>query len=980
MAYRELPLRLGELACCLALAAACPCAGAEAARNVPPSANAPIGWPERARRSIEGNDVPAAQALAAELAGMGAALVLPDSIGALVPDLLRFLLDSGDTEGARRLAEAVLAARKRDGSGGDALEATLVNAIGEARFEAGDARGALTLFEQSLQMRERALGPNHALVAESYNNRGVVRQNLGRVREARADFERSLAIRERILPADHKDIAESVNALGVLALDNGDYAAAETWLARAMKLRERNPGPGTLVAAESANNLAELYRRIGDAARAIPLHEKALSIRVAKLGGDHALVAESLNNLALMQATAGQAAQAEASYRRAIGIYRKNLGTRHATVATLDNNLGMLLLRAGRLEEAREALSSALETRRALLGPDHPRTARSIDNFAKLAMARGDLEGAQLLLTEALAIVEAGADADSRWRVLDTARRLEAARGNRAEAIVYGKRVVNGLQALRVNLQSLEKALQQSFLRDKAEAYRSLVDLLIAEGRLAEAEQVVTMMKEDEYFDFVRRSAGTDPRTTQMPLTASELEVTARIERAGSDMVGRIRERAALLAKPGRSAAEESKLEQLNVERRAAIKAFNDALGEIHRYVTSAAVSQARAREIGAMNLGNLKSIQGTLAALGEGVVAVHYVVLERRTRILVTTSHAQVAREADIEAAELAQLVRRLRHALQSRQDGHLAIAKRLHEILVAPIERDLEQARARTLMLSLDGALRYLPFAALHDGDRYLIERYRLAMFSEAARDKLKDEPVAEWRVAALGVTEAAEGFSALPSVAQELRSIVRSDSSSSGILAGRIALDRAFSRSALLAALDEGFSVLHVASHFVFSPGAELESFLLLGDKSHLSLQEVKDDDYDFRSVELVTLSACETAVGGGADHFGREIEGFATLVQRQGARSVMATLWKVSDESTAQLMRMFYANRTLSGMSKAEALRQAQLALLRGKLDPAASSGAPGEGLRDALDVPREVPQGRYRHPFFWAPFILTGNWR
>jgi CHAT domain-containing protein len=238
---------------------------------------------------------------------------------------------------------------------------------------------------------------------------------------------------------------------------------------------------------------------------------------------------------------------------------------------------------------------------------------------------------------------------------------------------------------------------------------------------------------------------------------------------------------------------------------------------------------------------------------------------------------------------------------------------------------------------MLSLDGALRYLPFAALHDGERYVVERYRLALFSEAARDKLKDDPSAEWRAAALGMTEAAEGFSALPGVAAELRSIVRTAQYSGGVLAGRIELDRAFSRTALLGALDEGFPVLHVASHFVFSPGTELESFLLLGDKTRLSLKEMKDDDYDFRSVELVTLSACETAVGGGADHFGREIEGFATLVQKQGARSVMATLWKVGDDSTALLMRMFYAARSSGGLSKAEALRQAQLALLRGKVD-------------------------------------------
>jgi CHAT domain-containing protein/Tfp pilus assembly protein PilF len=967
------------------LVACCLCAfGAGYAEASTPSAqtrSSGSSVAQRIRAAIDGNQIPAAQELAREIIGALSAATTPKSeqIAVLAPTLLRFLLDSGDSEGAKKLAEATLEARRRAGRGGDALEASLVNAVGEASFEAGDAQGALEKFEKSLKIRERALGRAHPLVAESLNNRGVVEQSLGRYKAARMDFELSLAIRERTLPPGHKDIAESINALAVLNLATGDYAKAEAWFKRAMALRERDPGPDSLATAESISNLAELYRQIGDTQRSLPLGERALAIRIARLGGDHILVAESLNNLAILHSR-DEPAAAEVEYRRAIAIYRKSGSSRHATVATLENNLGMLLLHAGRFDEAKEFLSSALASRRELLGPDHPLTARSLDNLAKLYIARGDFAGAETLLAEALPVVEAADDPDSRWRVQDTARRLESARGNRPEAIVYGKRAVNGLQALRLNLRSLDTVLQQTFLKDKGETYRALFDLLVAEGRLAEAAQILLMMKEEEYFDFIQRSASNDPRATQAMLTPMEAEGAARLERASADVVKLIRERAALLAKERREDAEEARLQQLNDLRRAAIRAFNDALGEIHQFFSSAAATQARAKEIGAMNLESLKSLQGTLETLGEGVVAVHYVVLDNKIRILLTTAQAQVARESEIDAALLSRRIQRFREALQDPQSNPLPHARELYRLLIEPVARDLEQAGARTLMLSLDGALRYLPFAALNDGNAYLVEKYRLALFSEAARDKLKDPPFPDWKAAALGMTQSAEGFVALPSVAEELHGIVRTAESMGGILPGRIALDKAFSRTSVIRALSDGFPVIHIASHFVFNPGTELESFLLLGDKSHLSLKEIKDEDYDFRHVELVALSACETAIGGGADHFGREIEGFAAMVQKQGARSVIATLWQVADESTAVLMKVFYANHSFGKFTKAEALRQAQLTLLRGDLDSdEAAPATQRAAVRSAVSISAPVTKKQYAHPYYWAPFIIAGNW-
>ena len=158
------------------------------------------------------------------------------------------------------------------------------------------------------------------------------------------------------------------------------------------------------------------------------------------------------------------------------------------------------------------------------------------------------------------------------------------------------------------------------------------------------------------------------------------------------------------------------------------------------------------------------------------------------------------------------------------------------------------------------------------------------------------------------------------------------------------------------------------------------------MLLGDGNHLSLAELKNLPNLFGGVQLLTLSACNTGVGdSNAD--GKEVEGLGVLAQRKGAKAVIASLWPVADASTSLLMQDFYRTRKSSATTKAEALRQAQLALLRGTLkteqvtmanralmhEPAVNEEQP-QPARFALH-----PESPYAHPYYWAPFFLMGNW-
>jgi CHAT domain-containing protein len=356
-------------------------------------------------------------------------------------------------------------------------------------------------------------------------------------------------------------------------------------------------------------------------------------------------------------------------------------------------------------------------------------------------------------------------------------------------------------------------------------------------------------------------------------------------------------------------------------------------------------------------------------------------VITEERLLIILTTPEVQLSRESPIQRGELFKKIADFREGLEGRRNI-LPAARELYDIVIAPVAEDLKDAEARTLMISLDGQLRYIPIAALHDGGKWLAEKYAVVAYTEAAKDKLLNRRMAnEWEIAALGVTKAHLNFSELPAVKGELESIVRNDETGNIIgIPGTIRLDEDFTERAFRRSLN--VSAVHVASHFHFNPGTVSDSFLLLGDGKPLTLEDI-NYGFEFGNVEQLTFSACNTAMGTG-EGAGREVEGLGVLVQKQGAKSVAATLWAVADKSTGIFMARFYTLLQQEGMTKAEALRQTQVEFIEGKLDEnsaplvIATRGLIASSADDEDENPAEDFPG-YSHPYFWAPFILMGNW-
>ena len=377
------------------------------------------------------------------------------------------------------------------------------------------------------------------------------------------------------------------------------------------------------------------------------------------------------------------------------------------------------------------------------------------------------------------------------------------------------------------------------------------------------------------------------------------------------------------------------------------------------------------------LHLDMLGQTRKKLRQFDDRAVLLQIASLDETVHLFLTTGHAQTHHSAPVSRTRMARLAFDAWSAVAHRDPDADAKLKPLYDILIRPLESELKASGAEVIMLNLEGFLRYIPFAALYDGHRYLIEDYALTLQTPAAETTYARGERDRTRAVGFGVTEAFREFSGLPAVASELKSIFDGEDDS-GILAGKPQMNAAFTADRFAAALEERPLFVHIASHFKLTPGDETQSFLLLGDGAMLNLETIRSDArFQFTDVDLLTLSACETAGEIGTD--GKEVESFATLAQGSGASSVLATLWPIADQTTATLMGDFYANLLTRGLDKAMALRQAQVAMIHatdaGAMAMNTARGFTPDGESGSGGTPA-LPQS---HPYHWSAFILMGNW-
>ena len=339
-----------------------------------------------------------------------------------------------------------------------------------------------------------------------------------------------------------------------------------------------------------------------------------------------------------------------------------------------------------------------------------------------------------------------------------------------------------------------------------------------------------------------------------------------------------------------------------------------------------------------------VRAKQKDIDRIGANTAVIYPIILPSRIELLVTLPNGIRRFSVPVEASTLTGEVFELRRLLEKRTTHqYLPHAQRVYGWLIRPLESALAAQAVDTLVVVPDGPLRNIPLASLHDGKRFLVERFALAVAPGLTLIEPKSTVQGPIRPLLAGLSHSVQKFPSLPHVDSEVTQIQTLHGGT--VLRNQAFVVESFSRELR----DKNYSVVHLASHGQFESDSR-RSFLLAYDgrltmdslERLMRLSRFRDEP-----VELLTLSACRTAAGND-----RSALGLAGVAIKAGVRSAVATLWYVNDHATAQLMTDFYRQLAGASGSKAKALQAAQLHML-------------GER--------------RFRHPGYWSPFLLVGNW-
>jgi CHAT domain-containing protein/tetratricopeptide (TPR) repeat protein len=821
-------------------------------------------------------------------------------------------------------------------------------------FEASEAA-----LREAIRLSESATGPLQRHRLRALNQTAALLAERDRSREALPFAQRALEVGETTLGPSAPNLIGVLRTLADVERALGNLRQALRLYDRAGEIVARSrPDVELQVLIAYYAGRGSLELELGDAASA----REALLAALEAAGGSPNLAFERGRVLLAL----AQTAELGDPLRRrrleeALELFRSRLPDSHPTVLRVINELCTVEIaeRRDSAPRCQEALARVESAR------DVEPTLRSavFRNQSELAAQRGDDASAFSAAQRAVAAAEAVGTPGPLWQAYLT---LAAALRRREElplAIFFGKRSLGEIEQLRGDFAAVDSGLERSFLGDKGSAYRTVADWLMETGRIDEGLEVLALLKTQELYDYELRAAVAGPRTA-VSLTESERQLHDHysMSLSGTASGGELEHLLRLREHERLKPEERDRLESLLVT-----QASGDAerVERIHAFLETSAPAGAGAAVPGTgVRADRLKT---ELARFGPDAVLGVFLLTPSRLRVLIASRQSQTELEVTVDARQLQRDVGHFLAGISERRDVQ-AESRGLYELVARPLDEAAHRAHARRLVLWLDGPLRYLPFAALHDGKRYLLQKYALQWYAGPAPAEGPGTAGRALRVRGMGVTQAVGGFEALPAIADELCDVVRgpisglvspgsrctSPGTGNGALPGEGFADGAFTetrlRSVLQGPLD--YAVLHVGTHFSLRAGNVLRSFLVLGDGSHLTLDTLSA--LHFSGLDLVTLSGCQTGLGGAVGEDGREVEGLSAIVQRAGARQVIASLWQVEDRSTAALMRRMYEALVGTHGDGALALRQAQLSIL----DQSAAGTRP------------------YSHPFYWAGFTAS----
>ena len=641
-----------------------------------------------------------------------------------------------------------------------AEEARTLSNLGIANAQLGRQDKAIEYFEAALAL-SRELN-DRATEGQTLGNLGVANRNLSRFEEAIRYYEQMLAIGREL--GDRTTEARALNNIGHANTSLSRYKAAldafERSLAIFTETQNRN-GQGFAL-----SNIGNAYFWLSAYDKSIEYSEQALAIfREIKNRQEEG---RTLNNLGDASDVLGQHDKAVDYYQQALAIAREVKSP--AAEARALSSLSIAYNALARYDEAIAVNERALALFRAVKDQDDE--GATLVSLGEVHAALKHYDKAIEYYQQALAITRTVKNKTGEGLVLGDLMLAWKPQDSTGLAIMYGKQAVNAFQDVRGNLKALDSVFQDSYLKSHEETYRTLADLLISVGRLAEAEKVLELLKDEEFNRVIRRSG---PNGPSIGLTAGETEAAKINDQLATLAI----ERGPILARIASNTATDRDRQRLDV--------IEATITDANKRIKGVLADVVKASDGDRLVAQQSQSMMQSLRRLGSGTVALYTVIANGSGWVILTTPDFR--RAYPIRTADLNKTISDFRRTLSSDRRDPLPPAQALYDALFlqkneegATLAADLKAYHARTLMWSLDGVLRYVAIGALHDGKQYLAERYPNVVFTTASLTRLLDPAQANWRVLGLGVSKEYAGFPALPAVPRELHSIIRESSTTS------------------------------------------------------------------------------------------------------------------------------------------------------------------------------------------------------
>jgi CHAT domain-containing protein/Tfp pilus assembly protein PilF len=851
--------------------------------------------------------------------------------------------------------------------GDRAGEGRALGNLGNAYADLGQYNRAINFHEQDLAIA-REIG-DRAGEGRALGNLGIAYDSLGQFERAIDLYEQRLAIAREI--GDRAGEGRALGNLGVVYASLGQFERAIDFFEQALVIAREignRAGEGSAL-----GNLGIVYASLGQYERAIDFHEQRLAI--AREIGDRAGEGSTLGNLGIVYTDLGQ-------YERAIDFHEQHLaiareiGDRAGEGRAL-GNLGVPYRNLGQFERAIDFHEQRLAIAREIgdrLGEGNALWGLSIA-FSSLGQDDRALEQ----YGQAVALFSQLGARTEEATVLSNIGKLLNDQSQPELAIIFLKASVDIREAIRGDIRGLDSSLQQSFTDTVAADYRLLADLLLQQNRIIEAQRVLDLLKVqelDEYLEDVQRSAGTETGVDYWQPEEDVLALYDEVLLAGTELA-RLQARDPNTLTP----AEDARLRELEAQQNRLYTSFIDWLDHPEIF---AALDQLRVdTRSRTVDIDNFTDLQDNLRQLPQTSVILYPLVLENRLELVLVSADAPPVRyPIDVDALTLNRTVVQFGQALKDPNSNPHATAQRLYDWVIAPLENDLATLGVENIIFAPDGVLRYVPLAALHDGDQWLVERFSFNQITAASETDFAAAPRDDRSLLAaacsactfsVNVGDDIFNFGDLPATRQEVELLAEQVPGTEVLIDGDFTPDQ-------FQGLLSRYSLIHLATHGLFVSGSPDESFLLFGDGQSVNLRQI-NRQWRQLDADLVVLSACETALGSAELGNGVEVLGLGFQLQRVGAKAVVASLWRVNDRGTQALMAEFYAAliNANTPMTKAQALQAAQVALIQNQ---SVTTGGPlRAGARPVAEDGRALGTPAlpgYSHPYYWAAFILIGN--